>query len=242
MDYQGLKLRHEKKYYINQAGYHIIRNKLKYSMKTDAHTNDDGEYMIRSLYLDDITNSSFFDKQGGIYYRKKYRIRIYNGNKDNIKLEKKIKYDEYIGKISETISFETYEAIITNTNLEILLINSSDLLRELYIEIKSNCLKPKVMVDYDREVYVSDDISNVRITFDKNLRTTHTWTHDLFDFDSPVTYVLEPYHTIMEIKYDAFLPTYIKNMVQHTERDISSISKYVLCRQKQRIMRGIETI
>lgn len=241
MNNKELKLRNENKYYINQEGYYIIRNKLKHSLKPDCYANNEAEYMVRSLYFDDLNNSAFYNKQSGIYYRKKYRIRIYNGKKENIRLEKKVKFGDKIAKISERIPFSTYETLLTKNNLDTLLTDGSNLLREWYIEIRTKQLKPKVMVDYDREVYVAKT-GNVRITFDKNLRTTYTWNPNLFDFNTPVTYVLNQDRMIMEIKYDGYLPTYIKNMLHHTERDMSSISKYVLCRQKQQVMRGTNNL
>ena len=67
-------------------------------MKKDNYSDENGNYSIRSLYFDDIRNSSLFEKQSGILARKKYRIRIYNLNENIIKLEKKSRIGHFINK------------------------------------------------------------------------------------------------------------------------------------------------
>ncbi|CAH1056035.1 hypothetical protein PAECIP111894_02188 [Paenibacillus pseudetheri] len=57
----------------------------------------------------------------------------------------------------------------------------SPLFMELYNQMRHNLLRPKVIVDYVREPYVCHN-GNVRITFDKELRTGLHST-DIFDKD-----------------------------------------------------------
>ncbi len=47
-------------------------------MPTDANTDIDGSYSVRSLYFDDYYNHAYNDKFAGVQNWTKYRIRIYN--------------------------------------------------------------------------------------------------------------------------------------------------------------------
>ena len=77
MDYNGRRLRHEQKYYISYGEYYNLVSKLSAVLKRDGNYGDKG-YFIRSLYFDDMYNSSYYEKEAGNFTRSKYRIRIYN--------------------------------------------------------------------------------------------------------------------------------------------------------------------
>lgn len=108
----GLPLRHELKYSINNAQYQLLRRKLKIVLKPDKHAGPDGRYHIRSLYFDDFRNTALFEKQAGVSRRKKYRIRIYDLHDDVIKLECKNKLDYYISKETVHLTREQADRII----------------------------------------------------------------------------------------------------------------------------------
>ena len=97
---------------------------------------------------------------------------------------------------------------------------------EFYADLINKQFKPKVIVDYRREAYVSR-LSNIRITFDKNLRTGLNST-DLFNKKQPTMNAIDEDLMILEIKYDNFLPNYIKNILQLPSSQRSAISKYVI--------------
>ncbi len=81
----SLPARHELKYLINPGELEVLRRRLRPMLHLDPHCRGpESSYGIRSLYLDDIANTAYFDKQAGVLHRDKYRIRIYN-NSDEIK-------------------------------------------------------------------------------------------------------------------------------------------------------------
>ena len=180
--------RHEIKYYINFFEYHNLRLRLNKVLRHDKYGDVDGNYHIRSLYFDDIKSSALFEKQSGVLTRKKYRIRIYNLNDDVIKLERKNRVGQFINKESVSITREEYNKIINN-DIDFLYESKKPLLVQFYFEIKENLVKQDVIVDYTREAYVSD-ISNIRITLDKDLRTGLTNT-DLFNKVAPTIKALD---------------------------------------------------
>ncbi|MGF7048443.1 hypothetical protein J2T13_002951 [Paenibacillus sp. DS2015] len=223
-----LKYRHELKYNINQHQYLIIRQQLKNLLKQDTNANSTGEYHIRSLYFDDIDNTALHEKLGGVRDREKYRIRIYNLSDQVIHLEKKIKFNEYITKIKESITREMADDIISG-NYEVLNIPEKPLLYEMYGAMKHKLLRPRVIVDYVREAYIAHT-GNVRITFDKHLKTGLN-SIDLFNPDVPTIHALDHQTLVFEIKYDEYLPEYIRAAVQSNGLLQQSNSKYVICRK-----------
>ena len=93
-------------------------------------------------------------------------------------------------------------------------------------------MKPVVAVEYLREAYVSP-LGNVRITFDKDISSS-VGTLDLFAPDYITRKVLPNDLMILEVKYDDYLPTFIRSVLQTTSADKCAISKYVMCRDQKR--------
>jgi hypothetical protein len=220
--------RHEFKYFINYFEYEILRRRLKLVLKNDKFANENGDYHIRSLYFDDVHNTALFEKQAGTLIRKKYRIRIYNLEDSVIKLEKKARKGQFIHKTSASITRDEYEKIICN-DIKFMRDSSNPLLNEFYFDIIAFKYKPNVIVDYIREAYISD-INNIRITFDKSLKTGLN-SLDIFGKDIPTIDVIEEPKMILEIKYDHFLPTYLRNLLQISSSQRWAISKFVMCKK-----------
>ncbi|MCG7335405.1 polyphosphate polymerase domain-containing protein [Sporosarcina sp. ACRSM] len=223
-----LTFRHELKFYANHHQYHLIRQRLRHVMKQDPHADKNGEYHIRSVYFDDIENKALQEKQAGIENRHKYRIRLYNKSDTVIHLEKKIKRNTLIAKEKVAISREVLDRLLVN-DYTVLANEESLLLQEVYDEMKNRMLRPKVIVDYVREAYVART-GNVRITFDKDLRTGLNKV-DPFDPDLvPVKALDEPVY-ILEVKYDAYIPNYIRDVLQLNGLQRQAASKYTICRK-----------
>lgn len=220
--------RHEFKYYINYFEYESLRRRLKHVLKRDTFANEQGEYHIRSLYFDDVHNSALYQKQAGILSREKFRIRIYNLSDNVIKLEKKSRIGQFINKESAILSRVEYDKIIAK-DINFLRQSHNRLLNEFYFHIKAKKLQPDVIVDYVREAYISN-ISNMRITFDKKLRTG-LYNTDIFDKQAPTIDVIEKPLHVLEIKYDRFLPDHIRNILQLSSNQRYAISKFVICKK-----------
>ncbi|GAA0489000.1 polyphosphate polymerase domain-containing protein [Salinibacillus aidingensis] len=223
-----LKFRHELKYYVNYHQYYLIRQRLRFFLKQDQHANEKGEYHIRSVYFDDIENKALQEKQAGIQDRHKYRIRVYNKSDSIIHFEKKIKRNTLIAKEKEAISRQTLNRLLAN-DYTVLEQEESPLLREIHYEMKNRMLRPKVIVDYVREAYIART-GNVRITFDKDLRTG-LYKIDPFDLELyPIKTIDEPVY-ILEVKYDEYIPNYIRDALQLSGLQRQAASKYTICRK-----------
>jgi len=222
------KLRHELKFYINLSEYEILREKLKFILKKDRFSVDDNGYHIRSLYFDNALDNDLYEKSYGIFKRKKFRIRIYNKSDNVIKLEKKNRYGEMINKESLTITKDEYEKILS-WDYDFLLDKEDPLARDYYLFLRSEHMSPKIIVDYIREAYIGD-IEDVRVTFDKCLSAGLN-SIDLFDENMVTTETLTFPIMIMEVKFNSYLPDYIRDILQLDSHHRSAISKYVICRE-----------
>ena len=220
--------RHEYKYYINYGEYAHLSRTLDYVLTRDKNGDPYNEYHIRSLYFDDEYNTAFADKLRGVQDRDKYRIRIYNFSDRLIRLERKSKYGDGIAKQSIAISRELCEQLMAAdpTGLEK---SEQPLLRDVYKQMRTKGLKPAVIVDYVREAYIHP-AEHVRITFDKQLRTG-LFSQDLFDRWVPTICPLDDNSMILEVKFDNYLPDYIRRLLWSCNAQRSAISKYTLCRR-----------
>ncbi|NLX83153.1 MAG: polyphosphate polymerase domain-containing protein [Clostridiales bacterium] len=223
-------VRHELKFYINAAQYEVLSRTLRALLSIDKHADEHGNYHIRSLYFDSIFDDALHEKIAGNQNRNKYRIRIYNCSDSFIRMECKSKYGNYIAKRQANISRDLCEQLMTGdpSGLEN---TSSGLLREVFREMRLNLLRPVVIVDYIREAYLHP-VEDVRITFDKQLRTG-LFSHDLFNPDLPTISPLQADQVILEVKFNNYLPAYLKEVLGIAAgwAQRSAISKYTLCRQ-----------
>lgn len=194
-------------------------------MKQDVHAQG-GQYEIRSMYLDDPADSALREKLDGVNLREKFRIRYYNGDTSYILLEKKSKINNLCSKVQTVLSLEEVQAIAEGS-IELLKNSEKPLLQELYEKMRTRGLRPRTIVDYTREAFVYAP-GNVRVTLDYNIRTGLTGT----DFLNPdcVTVPAGDAPTILEVKWDEFLPSVVRDIVQLPNVHTSSFSKYAACR------------
>lgn len=222
------KFRHETKHEIRYIEYLAIRSRLLAVTGRDIHAGKDGTYGIRSLYFDNYRDKALREKADGVNEREKFRIRYYDGNTDVIHLEKKSKFNGLCNKLSADITKKQVEELLKG-NIEVLYNSKEALLTELYTKMKSEQLRPRVIVDYIREPYVYAP-GNVRITFDRNIRSG-LYTDRFFDWDCPTMAVDKTDTVLMEVKYDDYMPDIIRMCIQENERQQQAFSKYASCRK-----------
>lgn len=221
--------RHEIKYYINSVDYKILSTRLNTTLQRDSAADKNGNYTIRSLYFDDLYDSSVKEKIDGINERKKYRIRIYNNSPKQIKLECKQKVNRYIHKRSVEISKEIYDQLLQGNPTPLLSLGHP-LANEMYLKYRCDFLRPKVIVEYVREAFVYPS-ENTRITFDKSLKTSYE-NYNLFDEFTPMYSAFDdPSTIVLEVKFNNYLPIHIQRLIQLGRATQSAISKYCICRK-----------
>lgn len=230
MQLRGRRLRTEQKYYLHLHDFLTLKHKVATALTLDTHSLDADGYNIRSLYFDDPLRSALEMKNDGIFRREKYRIRIYNVSDKIINVERKSKFGEFVCKESAPITLPEYKQILTG-EYSFLKKRKESLLQDFYVALNTYHFQPSVIVDYWREAYIHE-WGNVRITFDKKLSAGIN-SVDLFDPQLILEEVLPTELTIMEVKFDSFLPDHIRKVVKPKSHTRSSISKYVLCKEKR---------
>lgn len=218
--------RHELKYLINLPDWALLRARLPAGLQRDPNAGPGGEYHIRSLYFDDYWNSAYEEKEMGVLTRRKYRIRVYNCQDKVIRLERKGKYGQYIRKESAPLTRREADDILQG-DYRFLRNSPHDLLKEFYFECTSRILRPRVIVDYDREPFVLE-AGDVRITFDKHVRAG-MGRFELFDPRLPTLEVVPGDQMIMEVKFTTFLPGVVRRLLPPRASQLTAASKYVLC-------------
>ena len=221
--------RHELKYQINPADHHALRQRLRTVMKCDPHTGTDGRYTIRSVYFDNYKDKALREKVYGVQKREKFRIRYYNDDFSYITLEKKIKHNDLCMKIDAHLTVEEYRRLLQEPGAWMLK-HPQPLVRELYCKMKTQQLRPRVLVSYVREPYIYD-AGNVRVTFDSHIRTS-LFQRGFSDVAlSDICATDTPGDIILEVKFDAFLPEIIRCLLQSEELRQQAFSKYGSCRR-----------
>ncbi|MBR0113644.1 MAG: polyphosphate polymerase domain-containing protein [Firmicutes bacterium] len=217
--------RHEWKHEITYMDMLCIRQRLRAVARSDPHAVG-GKYLIRSLYFDNAKDKALREKVDGVNMREKFRIRYYNGDTSLIHLEKKSKVNGLGTKYSADLTKEEAQAIVDG-DIDWMLGCGRPLVEELYCKMRYQGLRPKTIVDYTREPFIYGP-GNVRVTFDYDIRTGLGCT-DFLDPDC-VTVPAGDAPIILEVKWDAYLPTVIKDCVQTPGRRAAAFSKYAQCR------------
>ena len=224
---KSIQLRHELKHQISLQEDLVLAGRLRRLFHHDAHAGTDGTYRITSLYFDTPYDAALREKLDGVDRREKFRLRYYGERPDFLKLEKKFKVNGLCGKRSARLTWSEAERLLSGEDA-FLLERGEPLLTELYHKLRGTLLRPRTVVCYDREAFLYAP-GNVRVTLDRDLRTCG----DSAGFLSPGAFPLRPLEgvTVLEVKYDAFLPDLVRLAVQTPGRRAGACSKYALCRR-----------
>lgn len=223
------RFRHELKYVIPAADYFAIRQRISPVMKTDVHAEKDGKYSIFSVYFDNIYDKALLEKVNGVQKREKFRIRYYNNDLSFISLEKKVKYNDLCLKESARISKDEFFSILSGGG-DWMKEHPTRLVKELYCKMKTEQLRPRVLVSYVREAYIYAP-GNVRVTFDSQIRTS-LFTRDFLREDFKGIDASDgDGEIILEVKFDDFLPDVVACLVQTGRARQQAFSKYCACRR-----------
>lgn len=234
-----MKNRKELKFICDDRDFARIENRIKGVMQMDAH-QEGTCYRIRSVYFDSPEHACFYENQAGVGERAKYRIRIYNCSDSVIRAEIKSKEHDTTRKASVKLTREQFKAcmrggplsaILGDERREPALVTSESpegVLHTFAQKITAEGYRPASVVDYERTAFVYG-LCNVRVTFDRNIAASADYAH-FFEPQMQTVPVCETGMHVLEVKYDEFLPDYIRTLLQTGELRRTSFSKYYLSR------------
>jgi hypothetical protein len=228
-----MDFRHEYKFIISIPQSLILRERISAVMQRDVHGDAAGSYAIRSVYFDDCENSCYMQNEAGTDPRAKYRIRSYNASDGRIVLEKKIKQNGMTRKMQQNLSKEQY-LLLMDTMRQAGGIDASFhgqplLVQELLARKQMQLMQPKVIVAYERTPFI-EPAGNVRVTFDDGISSSQDFEH-FFSDRLHMRPVMPVGQTLMEVKFDEFLPAYIRETLEIGSLAQTTFSKYYLCRR-----------
>ena len=94
--------------------------------------------------------------------------------------------------------------------------------------LQMHAYRPKSVVEYRRKAYIAKE-NKIRITYDHHI----TGTESCFDIFSPHLLqnpLFDPGLVVVEVKYNGFLLSYIKDMMDRCNASELSVGKYSLSR------------
>ena len=224
------KYRNEWKYSCTDAFLESIYPKLKAALNTDKYADSNGTYSVHSVYFDDIYDSCVRENDAGLSRRYKYRIRYYGDDIDFLRLERKEKLDGRCHKSSALLTIEQYNKII-NSDMSSLLWETDDpVIKRFCTDSISRHITPKCIVDYERTAFV-EPITNVRITFDRNISVSNE-TDRFLERDYIKIPIQQKGMSVLEVKFDDILPSYIRHIITEKGLIQGTFSKYYFGRKE----------
>lgn len=219
-------LRQEKKFLISLDQYYRYSHAFSQIMLQDPNNGPEG-YCIRSLYFDTLEDQDFEDKEDGVELRRKIRLRCYDPSNDFAVLEMKQKQ----GALQKKRSLRMHRGDacqLTRGEYGCLLRYAEPFATECYALMTNRCYRPKTVIDYRRKAFIAKE-NKIRVTFDHHITSTES-RFDIFDPHLLQSPVMNPYLVVLEVKFNGFLLSYIKDVIRQIDKSELSVSKYCMGR------------
>lgn len=240
MAIQQVFKRVEKKYLVDTEQYDELMAVLALHMNNDEY----GLYTICNVYYDNVNNDLMRASIDKPVYKEKFRVRSYGipSPEDTIFLEIKKKAvgvvykrripfqlrdaSEILEKISESDKMSGIIVGMDGNNSRYPVfddISNRQIMHEIEYIIKHYNLMPDTYVAYDRVALYGIEEPELRITFDKNIRTRKDrLSLEAGDFGE---LILEDGKYVMEIKTNGSMPLWLAKKISEMELFPFSFSK-----------------
>jgi len=224
-----LAKRYELKYRIPESTAIAIRSFVRGYLDVDKYAlkQPDRQYPICSLYLDsprfDLFHETVFDKCN----RFKLRVRGYDDDPNSpLFFEIKRKLNRIIYKSRARVGKQMLRPILSGSYVPRDLPEKDRKTLKQFMHY-CQCLqaRPTVLIRYMREAYENQTDSKVRITFDRQLSCQYV-NSPIFTMNGRGWHTVPIDFVILEIKFTASFPAWLKDMVRLFDLNRQSMSKY----------------
>lgn len=229
--------RFEFKYLVPAAALPKLRQAIAPFVEVDQYTRgESGDYTIHSIYFDTPTLRYYEEKVAGLETRRKLRVRAYNRllTDSPAFVEIKRKNNMAIAKNRARLPYRHLEKLFITGDIEGYIgphaADARDLsdARRFFYHMYRYSLLPIVLIHYEREAYFRKFDSSVRITFDKNLRSSSFPTlEDLFADGAAIPSLSGSF--VLEVKFHDGLPSWLRSVLEDFGLERQSVSKYCTC-------------
>ena len=214
--------RYEKKYLLSREQYEKLFRALEGRIVPDQYHKS----TVCSLYYDTDDYALIRRSIDAPVYKEKLRLRSYAvpDADGEVFIELKKKFQGMVYKCRFAMRAREAAAYLAG---EAPAPENSQMTRELDWFLHSNRVSPKVYIACDRTAWVAKEQSELRITFDENLR----WrTTDLdLTSGSAGAPLIEPGEVLMEIKIPGTSPMWLARLLSDQGIFPQSFSKYGTC-------------
>lgn len=211
--------RYEKKYMISMEQYNELMSRMITKMNADQY----GKHTICNIYFDTPDYSLIRRSLDKPVYKEKLRLRSYGipEQEDTVFIELKKKFDGVVYKrripmlLHEARKY-LYYGIVPEQD--------SQILQEVDYAMKLYEPKPKVYLAYERIAFYGKEDSELRVTFDMNIRAReHNLDLTKGSYGIPL---LEKGMLLMEVKIPGAVPTWMSRVFSELAIYPISYSKY----------------
>jgi SPX domain protein involved in polyphosphate accumulation len=243
--------RFEYKYLVSNDDLHKLRSQISPYLELDKYAakRKNKEYVVRSLYYDTPQLRFYYEKLAGLKNRKKVRIRGYNEFRKNAIafLEIKRKDTNSIWKNRTGVPFRDISSLLETGQVREFIFcedkkeNGIDDAIKFLFQIHRNSLRPIINVVYEREAFFYKFDHRLRITLDKNLRSSLNPAVESLYREENMIYAI-PGNTIMEVKIHGPLPSWLGYTIARLGLRQQALSKYTLALDSHRKKPGTFSI
>ena len=221
--------RSEWKFLCSDGQLEMIRARLDGILAYDTHADSDGSYRVHSLYFDDYRDSCAAGNESGDGIRYKYRVRYYGNDTGSLFFERKEKRYGFGNKVSCAITGDVYQSLLNGDVCSLFWQTEESVLKKYCALSMSRWFTPKAIIDYERTAFV-EPVTHIRITLDRNITAACDFRSFLGGsyLQIPVT---KMHQNILEVKFDDFLPNWIRKILESLNIQQTTYSKYYLGRK-----------
>lgn len=215
--YQSVFRRYEKKYMLSSAQYRAFAQVLSGYMEPDSY----GRTTICSLYFDTCDYSLIRASIEKPPYKEKLRIRSYGvpGQADDVFLELKKKYKGVVYKRRAAMPYAQARRFLSEPST-----GGGQVLEEVRWFLNWYHPVPRALIAYERVAWQSRNGSELRVTFDQNIRCRETELE--LSLGTYGEQILEQGDYLMEVKAPGAVPLWMSRALSELEIFPTSFSKY----------------
>lgn len=219
-NYQRVFKRIEEKYMLNKDKYEALMNEIQ----SEIVENEYPHSRILNIYYDTLSYDLAIKSIQKPTYKEKIRLRSYDipNESSDVFLELKRKCLGIVTKRRIAMKFKDFKSFLENGKIENF--ENTQIYNEIDYVFKRYSLVPKIMVAYDRDSYYLKESEDIRITFDRNLRS-RLEDLDLISGDEGKSFFDNDIR-IMEIKSCNSIPIWLVKVLNELEIYPTSFSKY----------------
>lgn len=217
----------EHKYLIDKATYKKVIDVMDMHMEPDKYNEGKKPYTIANIYYDTCDDYLIRKSLSKPVYKEKLRLRSYGvpDNDAKVFLEIKKKFKDTVNKRRSVLSlFEAYKFANTGKMPIIKDYMNEQVLKEISYFMSFYSPVPKLYLAYDRIAYFERGNSDLRISFDTNIR--HRRYDLLLEKGDYGENLLDKNTYLMEIKTSFAKPLWLTHMLTDFNIKRNSFSKY----------------